>query len=100
MGAKGLSASALPAPRHDPLTVLEVRRKHAIETCEIQALPRHQGSQTGDEVQRPQHHVGRAVSERLFVLVHDRQKDTFALPVDFRFLSQIDRILKAKFMGA
>ena len=42
-----------------------------METCEIQARPRHQGSQTGDEVQRLQHHVGRAVSERLFVLVHD-----------------------------
>jgi hypothetical protein len=33
----------LPAPRHDPLTVLEVRREHAMEAREIQARPGHQG---------------------------------------------------------
>lgn len=43
IGASGLSASTLPAPRHDPLTVLEVRREHAMEAREIQARPGHQG---------------------------------------------------------
>jgi uncharacterized membrane protein HdeD (DUF308 family) len=42
-----------------------------METREIQARPRHQGSQPGDKVQRLQHHVGRPIPERLFVLVHN-----------------------------
>jgi hypothetical protein len=42
-----------------------------METREIQAWPQHQGSQPGDKVQWLQHHVGRPVPERLFVLIHN-----------------------------
>ena len=59
------------APRHDSGPVLEVGGEHAMETREIQARPRHQGSPPGDKVQRLQHHVGRPIPERLFVLVHN-----------------------------
>ena len=43
----------------------------AVKSGEVEPRPGNQGGQPGDEVQRLQHHVGQAVSERLFVLVHN-----------------------------
>ena len=59
------------APRHDSGPVLEVGRKDTMEAAKVQTWARHQRRQPGDKVQRLQHHVGRAVPERVFVLVHD-----------------------------
>ena len=81
------------APRHNARPVLEVGRENtrdgfapllltrcirravalacAVKSGEVEPRPGNQGGQPGDEVQRLQPLVGRAVSERLFVLVHN-----------------------------
>ena len=51
--------------------MFEVGRKDTVEAGEVQTWARHQRRQPGDEVQRLQHHVGRPIPERLFVLIHD-----------------------------
>jgi hypothetical protein len=74
-GGRFVGIDAPGAPRHDSGPVLEVGRKDTVKAGEIQARPRHQGSQPGDKVQRLQHHVGRPIPERLFVLIHDTAPD-------------------------
>jgi hypothetical protein len=69
-----MSVSMQSAPAsagRDPAAMFEVGRKDTMETGEVQTWPRHQRRQPGDEIQRLQHHVGRPIPERLFVLVHD-----------------------------
>lgn len=62
---------ALRAARHDTLAMLEVRCEHAVKSSQIQPWSGDQRSQAGNEVQRLQYHVGRSVTERLFVAVYD-----------------------------
>jgi hypothetical protein len=58
-------------PWHDAFAMLEVRGEYSVAAGEIQTRPGDQGGQPGDEVERFQHHVGRAITEGLLVTVHD-----------------------------
>ncbi len=72
-GGHGLVAvygTAMSA-RYDFGPVFAIRREHSVKSGEIQPRSGDQGCQAGDKVQRFQHHMGRAVPERLLVAVHD-----------------------------
>lgn len=56
--------------RHVLLSKLEGRRKHSVESHEIQSWPGYQRGQPDHEFQRLQHHMGRPVAERPLVAVH------------------------------
>ncbi len=61
-----------PQPaRHDAVAMLEVRGENAVEAGEVQPGAWYQCRQPGNEIQRFQHHMGRAVPEWVFVLVDD-----------------------------
>jgi len=55
--------------RHDAFAMLEIGCKYPVEAGEIQPRPGHQGRQSCNKVQRFQHHVGRAVLERMFIAI-------------------------------
>jgi len=56
--------AAPPPRRHDPCPPGTVRREHAVVARQVHARCRHQGRETGDEVQRLEDDVRRAVPVR------------------------------------
>ncbi len=55
-----------PAPgalRHNSLSILEVRRKYAVEAGQVQSRPGYERRQPGHEIQWFEHHMGRTIPE-------------------------------------
>lgn len=58
-------------PRHDAFAVFAVGCEYSMKSSQIQPWPGDQSGQPRHEVQRLQHNVGRAITKRVFVAVHD-----------------------------
>ncbi len=56
---------------HDGLTMLAIRREHAVEPGEVQSRTRNQSRQAGDQLVWVEHDVGRAVAKRLLEPIDD-----------------------------
>ena len=69
-GDFGFVAFAPPRRRYQ-CTVLAVRREHAVKSGQIDAGPRHQRRQPGDEVHRLEQHMGSTVVIGGFQLIAD-----------------------------
>jgi hypothetical protein len=61
---RGMLASPAPLGRRHPRAVFAVRRKHPVETGEIESRLGHQGRQPGDEVEGFEDDMGRAIAVR------------------------------------
>ena len=59
------------ALRHDAPAVFAVWGEYAMKTGQVEPWARHQSCQAGDEVERIEHDMGRAIAERLLELVDD-----------------------------
>jgi len=56
---------------HDGLTMLAIRREHAVESGEVQSRTRNQSRQGGDELEWVEDGVGGAVAKRLLEPIDD-----------------------------
>ena len=56
---------------HDGLTMLAIRREHAVEPGEVQSRTRDQRRRAGDEIERVEDDVGGAVAKRLLEPIDD-----------------------------